>query len=188
MQVDCLPKLVRDQWQEGATPENAAHFRAGSVSLPMIALDSPNSELYQSQVQHLATACPQFRGSAFGAAAARSGDTFCSAYVAPPQQLCRRVNTLPSLLEVNREMASSEAGSSSSYSCCACLEDGISFTQTAQLCGCCGWWSACAVQQACSAFSSESFVGHVLVSNPICVELMPYLVDVPGRHRLQPCG
>lgn len=110
MQVDCLPKLVRDQWEKSEAAPNPGHARASSVSLAMNVLDNPISELYQAQVQHLATACPQFRGSAFGAAAARSGDTFCSAYVAPPHQLCRRVNTLPSLLEVNREMASSEAG------------------------------------------------------------------------------
>ena len=110
VQVDCLPKLVSDQWRSGAATEKTIHARTGSVSLPMASLDSPVSELHQGQLQYLVKACPAFRGSAFGAAAARSGDICCSAYMATPQQLCRRVNTLQSLLEVNREMASSEAG------------------------------------------------------------------------------
>eukprot|EP00892_Ulva_mutabilis_P010449 jgi/Ulvmu1/7777/UM004_0006.1 len=110
IKVDCLPKLVSEQWGPGAAAPAPAHARAGSVSLSMNMLDSPASELHQSQLQHLAEACPAFRGSAFGASAASSGDMLCSAYMASPEQLCRRVNTLQSLLEVNREMASSEAG------------------------------------------------------------------------------
>lgn len=107
VQVDCLPLFVNDQWRQGPSPlENLTpqpSARGGS-SNTLPAVSDMDSDLYNQELQYLAAACPEFRSSAL-ANAAPSDSIFCGAYIADANQLCRRVNTLQSLLEVNLEMA-----------------------------------------------------------------------------------
>lgn len=102
--------FVNDQWRtepsplETITPQPSAR---GGSSTTLPAVTDLDSELYQQELQYLSAACPEFRSSDL-AKANPSDNIFCGAYIADSNQLCRRVNTLQSLLEVNREMASAE--------------------------------------------------------------------------------
>ena len=111
LQVDCLPMFVNDQWRQAPStqdtppPQPGVSARGSSSTLP--AVSDLDSDLYHQELHYISGACPKFRSSAL-AQAAPSDNMFCGAYIADGNQLCRRVNTLQSLLEVNREMANVE--------------------------------------------------------------------------------
>lgn len=112
LQVDCLPMFVNDQWRQescsqDAPPPQPPSARGSSCSTLPAVVQELDSDLYNQELLYLAGACPGFRSSAL-AHAAPSDNMFCGAYIADGHQLCRRVNTLQSLLEVNREMANLE--------------------------------------------------------------------------------
>jgi hypothetical protein len=116
MQVDGLPMFVNQQWGSGGSSLGAPQASVQSDSSQTLpAASDLDSDLYQRQLQYLANACPNFRASAL-AQAMPSASIFCGAYIADANQFCRRVNTITSLLEVNREMANLEsAGMSSAH-------------------------------------------------------------------------
>jgi hypothetical protein len=96
IQVDALPSMVNEQWKHDQTMARGA----GSYMLPDGAQVG-----HEPAAQYLQSLCPDYHNSTLGVTAgARS--YFCGVYLAPPGSLCRRVNTLKSLLDVSRELAS----------------------------------------------------------------------------------
>lgn len=104
--MDGLPSFVNNQWRESSGSSVKPSARGSSTTLPNVAPDL-DSDLYIQQLQYLSETCPNLRSSAL-CSGVPNDNLFCGAYIADSNQLCRRVNTLQSLLEVNREMANME--------------------------------------------------------------------------------
>jgi hypothetical protein len=106
--MDALPRLVNEQWaaRQGASRDDAVDRLHASVSLP----DAPQPSIQDQAQAYLAQLCPRMAALI----AARDGGAFCAVYVVGAGVFCRRVNTLQSFLEVNRELASLDAGAATS--------------------------------------------------------------------------
>jgi hypothetical protein len=88
--------MVNEQWKHG---QNMARG-CGSYMLPDGAKVG-----HEPAAQYLRALCPEYRCPALGVQS-DAGAMFCGVFLAPPGSLCRRVNTLQSLLDVNREFTS----------------------------------------------------------------------------------
>jgi hypothetical protein len=100
VQVELLPALVNEQWQTINIMEISDKPLA-DISLPENVLVSANKDHTTSCLQEL---CPPWSVS-------RTTDgIYCAAYLVGSEAICRRINTLQSLLEVNRELAVDAAG------------------------------------------------------------------------------
>ena len=100
LQVDVLPCIVNEQWQPAITPADPLSLSRASLTLPDNFLLPPkdHADACLSELQ------PQWQQLQ----SAKSG-IFCATFLVPEHALCRRINTLQSLLEVNRELATLDA-------------------------------------------------------------------------------
>jgi hypothetical protein len=117
-QIDALPHIVNEQWAPpgahccGVSPlltaTNAAPLlaRHPSTCLP----ESERLSVQEQAAQYLGKLCPQRQTSS------PPGGPFCAVFLVDEGVFCRRINTLQSFLEVNRELASTDA-SGTHHSC-----------------------------------------------------------------------
>ena len=99
LQVDVLPCIVNEQWQPMMVRGDPLSFSRASLTLPDNILLPARGH---------AGGCPEELRPSWQKENSPSG-VFCATYLVESHTMCRRVNTLQSFLETNRELASSDA-------------------------------------------------------------------------------
>jgi hypothetical protein len=100
VQVELLPALVNEQWQAVNLMELADKPLA-DISLPENVLVSADKDQTAACLQELSPPWSTSR---------QTDGIYCAAYLVGSEVICRRINTLQSLLEANRELAVDAAG------------------------------------------------------------------------------
>lgn len=108
--MDVLPCIVNEQWQPSVTLADPLSLSRASLTLPDNFLLPPKDQ---------ADACLSELQPQWQMQSAKSG-IFCATFLVPEGALCRRINTLQNLLEVNRELATLDASGAGVLACVVC--------------------------------------------------------------------